>query len=193
MMKKSSLAYLTMLLVIILGSYMWYLQPERALSWAAAMFVLPAGTIFLLFIQKIENPEKRVKSANKIHLGMIGGGLILATALLAGIADHLTLFNAEAGEISDRAIGAIYGVILAVYANFIPKSAASAKKQSMLRFGGWVFVLAGLGYAIAWMISPFENADTVSVAIMGSGLALVLGRVGWAYIKKCDSPPNPGA
>ena len=80
------------------------------------------------------------------------------------------------------------GVVLALYGNFIPKNATRSRgpactpsrMQSLLRFGGWAFTLAGLGYAGLWAFAPVAVANAAAMPLVAAATAATAGYCGWA-------------
>ena len=102
------------------------------------------------------------KRGKEMVHGLIAAGLLIGTALLTASARKLGLVDDPSPGI--RLYGILCGVILAAYGNMIPKrlvrfdpgSDGAARRQSCLRFCGWVFALAGL--PVIWAFSPLESA-----------------------------------
>lgn len=119
--------------------------------------------------------------------GYILGALALKAAERAGYMSHDTAV---------RALQVFTGVALAVYGNFLPKTpgrvrnpAQAIRMQAALRASGWAFMLGGAGYALANLLPvPFE----VSIAILGSATAYVLGYCAWAFMET-DKPKGGSA
>ncbi len=85
---------------------------------------------------------------------------------------------------AQRFMQVIIGLALAVYANFIPKNVEASRSTlrshrylSTLRFGGWAFTIAGLGYAGLWGIAPERVASAASMALVGGAVVCVLVRL----------------
>jgi peptidoglycan/LPS O-acetylase OafA/YrhL len=118
----------------------------------------------------------------------IRAGLTVA-ALLIGL--MLALVGARSldlpvdRELATRLFGIMAGLICAYYGNAIPRqlvryepdSTRPARKQALLRFAGWAFVLGGLGNALAWLLLPLDQAALWSMVPLGLALALVALRV----------------
>jgi hypothetical protein len=105
----------------------------------------------------------------------VGGSLISVSAV--ALARKL-------GAIDDPTVGvrvmmATFGVLVAFYGNTIPKALAplsadlrrEARAQTCRRRAGLTFVLAGFGYAAAWLALPMEIAPAASMIVLASGLA----------------------
>jgi hypothetical protein len=118
--------------------------------------------------------------------GYMAGALVLKIAEKAGYISH---------ETAVHALQVFSGVAIAVYGNFLPKTvgrvrnpAQAIRMQAALRASGWAFMLGGAGYALANLLPvPFE----VSIAILGSATAYVLGYSVWAFME--TDKPNGGS
>lgn len=123
-----------------------------------------------------------MKSRQLIY-GGLGGAAILSSALALKWAQHHQLVS---GEFVQRAVLVIIGLYLAVYANFIPKKvpglkispARAARVQAASRLNGWLFCLAGLGYAAIWAFAPLGMAFPASIAVVGGAMAVVATNLG---------------
>jgi hypothetical protein len=119
--------------------------------------------------------------------------LFLAAAFGLKLAETSGLIGAEMAQ---RTVMAIIGLVLAGYANLLPKQigrrrpslAAEARAQTARRVGGWSFTLAGLGYAAIWVVAPLSIAPTASMLVVGAGLAVTAGCALWA----CRGSGTPG-
>ena len=97
----------------------------------------------------------------------------------------------------ERAQGVMVGLVLAVCANLVPKTleplsttrCEPSRKQALQRFAGWTLVLAGLGYSIAWLVLPLDQARIPAMSIVASGLLLVLARVAWTFMTSSGAQP----
>lgn len=95
-------------------------------------------------------------------------------------------------------IQVLIGLILAAYANFMPKQIgrprgsmlAESRAQATLRFGGWSLTLAGLAYAGLWAFAPLEVADIASMTVVGSALIATMAYAVWAFTT-CSDVPDP--
>jgi hypothetical protein len=50
--------------------------------------------------------------------------------------------------------------------------------MAAVRFGGWSFTLAGLGYAGTWAFAPISVADEVATAMVALAMVIVLSYAG---------------
>jgi len=183
----SRLAAAALLLVVLLGAFLWYLQPERGVAWAASILVLPAILGGVVVVKRARGCRE-FKAADRllINRSLVGAGLILAISLGLSIATSFDLLGSNPEEVSQRVMGVVLGLTLVVMGNFVPKrlkpltgTCEPARVQALQRFTGWVFVLAGLTYATLWLVLPVEQADVFSIGVVMAGLVLVVSRTAW--------------
>lgn len=93
--------------------------------------------------------------------------LILAGGLLAGsvaltVAKRMGLLDADT---TLRAIMALMGLVLAIYANNIPKQVTkkTARGQAIQRLTGRALLLAYLAYVAIWIFAPLSLANGLSL------------------------------
>jgi hypothetical protein len=126
-------------------------------------------------------------TARPLVVSLAAAGLLLAAAAGLKYAESIGLIGRD---MSARTIQVIIGLMLAAYANFMPKSLGSPRgsteaarwAQSALRVGGWSFAIAGLGYALMWALAPLDIADVISMAIVMSAMVATLGYTVRAYV-----------
>ncbi len=171
------------------GALLCWLLPERALAYGGAALAMPAVWALM---RTFTSSAKFARLSNRLAPALAGAGLILGISMLAVIAQELALIQAEPGELSKRAWGLIMGSLVTVYANVIPKQAASHSKAKMLRFGAWSLVLGGIGYSLAWLFAPLASASLIANGILGTAVAVVVARTAWCYLKADNAPPTVG-
>lgn len=106
--------------------------------------------------------------------------LILAGALLAG-AVALTVAKRTGYLDADttlRAIMVLLGLVMAIYANDIPKQVTkkTARGQAMQRLTGRAMLLAYVAYVAIWIFAPISLANALSlvpVLLAGAWVAVV--------------------
>lgn len=111
---------------------------------------------------------------------------LLGAALIIGISAALAWAAPVyiSSEWSHRLLGAMLGVVVAVYSNAIPKvltararrHGAPGADQAARRFAGWILVLGGFGYMFAWLVAPLEMAAVGGGAILAAALLLAVVR-----------------
>jgi hypothetical protein len=102
-------------------------------------------------------------------------------------------------DLKVRGVQVVIGLMLAGYANFMPKSLGSPRgsmeaarwAQSALRVGGWSFTIAGLGYALMWALAPLDVADVMSMLLVVSAMVATLGYAVRAFMA-CRQQRAPG-
>lgn len=126
----------------------------------------------------------------RILKSLIGAGLILAAALSL---KSLASFDVIDSETSKRVMQVLFGIILMISGNLIPKSdeqCGAAKGQSLRRFAGWTFVIAGLVYATVWLVAPLEIARIISLSVVAASVLLVTVPFAWMILaSKRAQPP----
>jgi len=176
------LSFLAMSSVIFLGIMMWALEPDKALIWVLAIGTMPLMWLFIEFRMRARpghpgNHEKR----DQIRYSVLGGSLLIGLPLAFQYADASGLLTGS-NTLDERAFGIVMGLILVAFGNVIPKklpelgdgtAQIQARKQARLRFAGWVFVLAGLGHSLIWLILPLEWANTAAMIDVGAGLLII--------------------
>ena len=135
------------------------------------------------------------KQLSSLRKPLIGAGLLLAASWSLAEAERLDFID---GNISERAMGVLLGVVLVIIGNFIPKTleplsaqqCEPSRKQSLQRFAGWAFVLAGLAHAIVWLTFPLERANSVAMLVVATSVALVAGRLAWLVMTRKPAQPS---
>lgn len=111
--------------------------------------------------------------------------VLIALSFLA-VAAALKFLGPQHVDLGQRILGVMSGMVVVFYSNAIPKALEPlaklknpARHEALMRFIGWCLVLGGLGYALAWIVVPLEYAVTVAVTLLGSSLAIAVGRCLW--------------
>ena len=194
---SSNLVAAVLVLVVMLGAYGWYLEPELAPKWAITMFIMPVCWGGIEFLKRTGARRRPNADLNDLRSAIAGAGLILAVALILDLAATLDFIDGSSGEISRRVMQAIIGIVLAIYGNSIPKRLAPSSEtacepsrmQSLQRFAGWTFVLAGLAYSIVWLTFPVERANSVSMLMVAASVVLVGVRCAWSVTTRKRGQP----
>jgi hypothetical protein len=114
------------------------------------------------------------------------GAFILAAAAGLRYAEGADMLGADGAR---RTMQILIGLLLAAYANFMPKQIGSARRsphaesraQAVLRVGGWSLTVAGLVYAGLWAFAPLPVADIASMIAVAAALVLTLGYALWSF------------
>lgn len=112
--------------------------------------------------------------------------LVLAAATALRYAQSLEIIGMDAAR---RSMQVMIGLILAGYANFLPKdigrwqpSALAARRaQAALRVGGWSLTLAGLAYSGLWAFAPISVADVAATAVLATATLVTTIYAAWAF------------
>ncbi len=192
---SSWLAGATLTIVAVLGGVLWSQQPEHAVVWAVSIGFLPGAWLVLSVVKR----SRLGGALERDGLGYTGAltvaGLIMAASLGFTLAEHLALLGESATE---RGMGIVMGGLLVLVGNVMPKMLKPlaemrcdpAKLQSLQRSAGWIFVLAGLGYALSYVLLPVDRAALVSSLFAVAAIALVAPRLVWLYLRR-RTPPKP--
>lgn len=110
---------------------------------------------------------------------------ILGSALALRYAESAGVLGADDVR---RAMQVLIGLMLAGYANLMPKQgrglgslSAQARAQTALRVGGWSLTLGGLIYAGLWAFAPLGIADTAGLVVVAAATLMTLGYAVWAF------------
>ena len=99
-------------------------------------------------------------------------------------------------ELSSRVTMAILGGYFVFTGNAMPKMLTPlsalrhdpAMAQAFRRIGGWIWVLSGFGFTIAWLALPIDLATPVSVALLLGGTILYGAQM--ARLSRKDGAPS---
>jgi hypothetical protein len=124
----------------------------------------------------------------QIMPALVTAAFMLAVAAGLKYAQGMELIGREGAT---RAFQVMIGISLAVYGNFIPKdiaatrmACAASRFQSLVRFGGWAFALAGLGYAGLWAFAPVAIANVAAMPIVMAATIVTAGYCGWVLLSR---------
>ncbi len=171
---------------ILLLAGNWYLRPQSAGASFVVLLLLIGMTLALVLVAREPQEEAARRNAGgSVRGGIVTAGLILAISLGAKLA--LALGALHYGDISLRATMAIGGAFLAVRGNAIPKTLTPlaalhcdpSKVQVVQRFAGWIWALAGLAVAIAWLTLPINLAEAMSFLLLPSAILVTVGQAVW--------------
>ena len=125
--------------------------------------------------------RKEILFGLKLAAAMIGGALLLAWARKLGWLD---------GEQVLRGNNIVIGLALAAFCNLMPKRLNGSPRsvrhatlaQAVVRVGGWAMTLAFLAWTALWAFAPQELASIGSVAVVGTGVAVMIGYATWKCV-----------
>jgi hypothetical protein len=165
------------------GAANWYYAPDRAWAWLLAMGLMAVAWLVVVFVDQVR-PLAEQSPSERAYLegSVVTAGLLIIASLTYKFAHN---FGFEGGVLGDRVMGVGCGVALMVLGNYLPKALAPVaatrclpvQAQSIQRFAGWSFAIAGLLYAGAWLFLPVAMAHAVDTPIVAAALVLTLGRL----------------
>ncbi|GAA0867855.1 hypothetical protein GCM10009116_02290 [Brevundimonas basaltis] len=120
------------------------------------------------------------------------GWAIALAALMLGSAFALRYAEGQGmigADTAKRGVQVLIGLVLAGYANLMPKrlgparasARAEAAAQAAVRIGGWSLALAGIAYAALWAFAPLEIADLAGMAVVAGAMVVTVGYAVWAF------------
>ena len=159
------------------------------LAFIAIMLIAWNGTKFLV---KRKNPKGdwiTSKHRHEILFAIILASLLLLGAMIATLAKQLELLD---GDTIKRIVGINIGLMLIVLGNYMPKNRPAASDQCrcacnpqsnhIQRFLGWTFVLAGILYALAWIVLDLDQAPVAIVFAFPAAIAIIFA-ARFAYLR----------
>lgn len=117
---------------------------------------------------------------------------ILGAGLLVAVAVGLATTGLVDGATADRIMILLLGALLVGVGNSLPKTlrplsarrCVSSREQALRRLSGWVFVLTGLAWILAWLVLPLEAARAITRWTAIGSLLLAAGHVGWCVVAR---------
>ena len=197
----SNLALAMMALPVILGAWLCYVRPEKAVAWAIGMAALPVLWFVVRAAAKAfgrgeacattMQPEKAGDARKIISGAMIFAGLLISTSLGMQLAAGIGLMgDPSADALTARMTGVVMGGFLMFYGNRLPKMlwplssrCDAATMQTFQRRAGWAYVLAGLGHVVVYLVLPMDLAPAAGMAVIVAGVlipsAILVFRAKW--------------
>jgi len=165
----------------------WNARPDQAQAWAIGIGVF---VVMLAVSQGWQLAFRRaskdvVKAALAKTVAIVNNGVVFG-ALLTIVPLAMKLAHAY-GFVDDpnglnRAITIISGLCLVAMGNAIPRwlppvstmQGHGADVQAFQRSAGWTWVLCGLGFVMAWLALPPDEAGPVSIALVGAAMIVTV-------------------
>jgi hydrogenase-4 membrane subunit HyfE len=183
---RSSLRVLAPALAVLaaaLAASNWYVQPERAAAWAAALAVLGGMLAVLVLAPRFAgggSTREGARAVDAVMSAVAFASLMMAVSLGAQLA--ASLGGADRTELGTRVTMALFGAFLMFTGNAMPKmlpplSATQcdpARVQQFQRLSGWTWVLVGLGLAAIWLALPLPVARPASISLVVLASLVVL-------------------
>ncbi|PHS23680.1 MAG: hypothetical protein COA85_09410 [Robiginitomaculum sp.] len=168
--------------VVVLSMWKWLLDSQLGANSFNLGFL--AGFLPIVWIGiVIKKRQGRLSTtAHQMLTSSISlAGLMLTAPLVFTIAQSYHLIN---NGIPMRLNALFFGAFIIIIGNAIPKvlvplgakQCSSATEQSLKRFGGWMFVIAGFGYAFIWLVLPVPMAKDWALPILALPIMLLIAR-----------------
>jgi hypothetical protein len=115
----------------------------------------------------------------ELRVGLVFAGLMLVIPLGARLAARFGWV--DSADFTQRALMVSMAAFIVVTGNSIPKRLASltclgvepARVQAFFRFAGWVWVLTGLAFGVAWILLSSGAAGSATLVIVPVGITLI--------------------
>jgi hypothetical protein len=171
--------------VLVLAN--WYTKPAAALAWGAALAMFFVMIVVLclaqLHVRWSRGDAAAVRSLALISSAVVFGALIMSVPLGVKLA-HSYGFVADPGS-GHRVAMIVVGAYLAVTGNAMPRmlpplssmQCDGARTQAFLRLAGRAWVIAGLGFSIAWLMLPRDAAEPVSTMLIAAAMVVTIVQV----------------
>jgi hypothetical protein len=181
------------LIVAVLGVANWIREPTRWVVWLVSIAFMAAIWIVVLARARTAAASQNDSERSLLVASAIMAGLLLAASLALALVGEFGLADQS---LRVRAQGVVMGLVVIAMGNFLPKFVPSlapkrysaARAQSAQRFAGWTFVLAGLGYAGAWIFLEPAYAGIAATATCATAAALIFARTAWMRVSRDDTP-----
>lgn len=130
--------------------------------------------------------------ANELRTGLVFAGLMLVIPLGARLAARYGWV--DTADFAQRALMASLAAFIVITGNTIPKRLASlacmnvepARVQAFYRLAGWVWVLTGLAFGVAWILLPSGAARSATLVVVPVGITLIAYR--WVRLYAARRP-----
>ncbi len=157
----------------------WSLTPGRSRSWVITLGVLVFLVVPLVIAKRLRSRGVLNPSTDQISIGVGFAALIMVIALSGTLLQVLGVIDDQ--SLARRLTMALVGVVLAMIGNATPKRLTplsalgcdGARNQAFQRFTGWTWFMAGLTYAMVWLVMPLDVAKPLSVVVVVAGMLLV--------------------
>ncbi len=190
----ASLAPVMTILVVLSGLWLWLLDPgftaRSAFTTGVLAGFIPTVWLGIIFLQRRRRIGQEARQTLLSSLSLAGALLLAALGLK--IAEYYALLDSTMIE---RSQGIALGIFMMIIGNALPKTlvpldqkCSSAREQALRRFTGWMFVIAGLGYALAWALLPNSLAGTYAFPALLLPIALVMARLLWVRLVQRRTP-----
>ena len=168
---------------VILAIANWYLTPERSRAWAITLGLLVLLVVPLSIAGRLRSKGILSPSTDQISSGVGFAALMMVIALSGKLL--LALGVIDDASFSRRLTKALVGVLLAMIGNATPKRLTplsalgcdGARNQAFQRFSGWTWFMAGLTFAMVWLVMPLDVAKPLSIVVIVASMLLVAAQL----------------
>jgi hypothetical protein len=162
----------------------WYTRPQAAWAWAAAIVMLLVMIAALLgsrtAFRRLTSDATSLRSRASVTSAVAFGALMMVIPLGTTLAFSYGIV--EDPDVGKRATMIIQGAFLAVLGNAMPRmlpplaqmACDGARTQHFLRLAGWIWVLGGLAFSLAWLTLSVDTAQTVSITAIAGSVVLTI-------------------
>jgi len=180
MMFKAAWGLTTIGIVLALSN--WYTRPEAALAWMAVLAMLAVMIAALRLSRPVVRRVTTTEAAAGRGLDQIATSVVFA-GLMMGIPLALTLARSYGlvvgSDVDRRSAGILIGAVIVMIGNAMPKNLPplssgcdGARQQAFHRLAGWTWVLCGLASAIGWLALPIDFAETATIGLVVTAIAV---------------------
>jgi hypothetical protein len=157
----------------------WSLTPERRGAWAITLGLLVFLVVPLAIARRLRSRGILSPSTDDISRGVGFAAVMMVIALSGKLLQTLGVI--DDGSLARRLTMALVGVLLAMIGNATPKRLTplsalgcdGARNQAFQRFAGWTWFMAGLTFAMVWLVMPLDVAKPLSIVVIVAGMLLV--------------------
>lgn len=194
---QSMLAFTLMLMIVVAAMIVWPYKQQ------ASLIVLGGVAVFssVWFIVRMLHLRCGKDWINSTSRREILFAIILASMLLLGSISSTLLKELELidQDMTKRISGVLIGMMLICMGNYMPKKltqqsgscgCGTRKSASLQRFMGWIFVLAGILYAIVWIVFDLDQAGVAIMFTFPAAIALIV-LVRMMYLRVSRTQPLP--
>jgi hypothetical protein len=168
---------------VVLAIANWSLTPERSRAWAITLGLLVFLVVPLAIARRLRSRGILSPSTDDISRGVGFAALMMVIALSGKLLQTLGVIDDQSLE--RRLTMALVGVLLAMIGNATPKRLTplsalecdGARNQAFQRFAGWTWFMAGLTFAMVWLVMPLDVAKPLSIVVIGAGMLLVAAQL----------------
>ena len=169
---------------IVLALANWYARPERALGWAAALAMLVVMitvlNVWRLFVRRSKEEVGPRRALASITSAVVFGALMIVIPLATSLA--FAYGAVDDPDVGQRATMILLGAFLVVTGNTMSRTLPplaqmrcdGARIQTFQRRAGWIWVLSGVTFTLAWLTLPVDIARAVSMTATAASVVLTI-------------------